>query len=643
MIPDSFFSKRYDPEGYVYFPVLHYPLNAPWETGSFKSLIVWPEPLELALNQPLLDFLVGALSSAMHHLVDFTHLLPDGEGQYLFKPNEIRSKIYGKDITDFDGIIFYAETDHHLQYLGQLVEHYKDILNNGDIQVFVGPYYNSGATRIPGKPFTSIEQLVNIYRELTKTEDDHPKFRETWIYSKNQIIPAINTFTWFTNNQDQYYRFLPNIFVSPAIKINLGYPFEYIDWNAAIYYVPYWTWIKEAMYFQKNSGIHVDSKSGIINFSDDRKKEFIAFLKGYTVPVILLDHTLSDSGISNFLTALSEMRQLYIKRIIISIAAQSSKLEKFFSRLRKADSRIKHMITEIREYSDVGEPELNQKMVDGFPVTVHQIADLESRIASIEKESNIQIKEGDNSDAEGISIQYGRVPRKVRRLKPVVRKIVRIKYEKTGNAALLRHRDIIRLFDKLSRKANAPVVFSEGKFPRPKIAFSPPLGTGCESLAEFADFTVDTFVDASLSQCLNPLLPDGIRIVDEVPVLNKIPSLSESISRHLYCIKGKIEALDESKINRFESIIINRLKGDEVVEIDIKPFISEIRRQDNHIEIALKSIDGKTVKITEVIDALIKDENIRLSDFNIVRTEQLIKLSDEEWVDPIEYVRIHVQ
>ncbi|MEH2128525.1 TIGR03936 family radical SAM-associated protein [Nostoc sp.] len=76
---------------------------------------------------------------------------------------------------------------------------------------------------------------------------------------------------------------------------------------------------------------------------------------------------------------------------------------------------------------------------------------------------------------------------------------LRVWFGKQGNMALMSHLDLIRLFDRVVRRAGLPIAFTGGFHPMPRISLATALALGATSSGEIADFEltvpveVDTF------------------------------------------------------------------------------------------------------------------------------------------------------
>ena len=62
---------------------------------------------------------------------------------------------------------------------------------------------------------------------------------------------------------------------------------------------------------------------------------------------------------------------------------------------------------------------------------------------------------------------------------------IRVKFSKHGAMKFIGHLDIMRYFQKAIRRAEIPIVFTEGFSPHMVMSFASPLGVGIESEGEY--------------------------------------------------------------------------------------------------------------------------------------------------------------
>lgn len=92
-------------------------------------------------------------------------------------------------------------------------------------------------------------------------------------------------------------------------------------------------------------------------------------------------------------------------------------------------------------------------------------------------------------------------------------RIFKIIFAKKCNMKYISHLDLVRLFQRASRRAQIPVTLSKGFSPRPKIRFKRAIKLGIESEAEEVVFQLDSSMSADdFRERLRRQLPTGIEI-----------------------------------------------------------------------------------------------------------------------------------
>jgi radical SAM-linked protein len=99
---------------------------------------------------------------------------------------------------------------------------------------------------------------------------------------------------------------------------------------------------------------------------------------------------------------------------------------------------------------------------------------------------------------------------------PVVQRI-RLRYAKRGPLRFTSHRDFARAFERALRRAGAPIAFSQGFTPHPKISYASAAPTGVASEAEYLEIGLRARVEpAELRAALDAALPPGLDVLDAV-------------------------------------------------------------------------------------------------------------------------------
>ena len=93
--------------------------------------------------------------------------------------------------------------------------------------------------------------------------------------------------------------------------------------------------------------------------------------------------------------------------------------------------------------------------------------------------------------------------------------MLRLLFEKTGNAVWISHLDLMRLFQRAFKRANLPLKHTQGYNPRPSVSIALPLSVGVESTCELLDFDLDgECVDCDeICARLNQCLVSGVKVL----------------------------------------------------------------------------------------------------------------------------------
>lgn len=151
--------------------------------------------------------------------------------------------------------------------------------------------------------------------------------------------------------------------------------------------------------------------------------------------------------------------------------------------------------------------------------------------------------------------------------------LVRVKYYKNGPIAYISHLNLAQVFTRALRRADIPVVISDGFNPRFRISFGPPLPLGIISISEYLDVKLKEEVKVEeLTERLNLVLPQGLKILRAKTIPSSADSLVKVIDRASYVITLRIKEklLDSAAKNQEDEL--RKLKQD--VEKNNKRFLN---------------------------------------------------------------------
>jgi len=105
----------------------------------------------------------------------------------------------------------------------------------------------------------------------------------------------------------------------------------------------------------------------------------------------------------------------------------------------------------------------------------------------------------------------------------------RIRFSKSEPARFTSHLDVGRALERAFRRGQLPVAWTQGKEPRPRVAFGPPLPLGMTSDAEYLDVVFARDVPETFLGTMSDVLPEGLALTAAAPVRNEAASLASAI------------------------------------------------------------------------------------------------------------------
>ncbi len=186
---------------------------------------------------------------------------------------------------------------------------------------------------------------------------------------------------------------------------------------------------------------------------------------------------------------------------------------------------------------------------------------------------------------------------------------IRIKFTKTGNMRFIGHLDILRYFQKLLRRAEVDVKYSEGFSPHPVMSFAQPLGLGDTSEGEYLDLEVCSSENSAVmlrrlneKSCPEIQMLRYVKIADETRRSNAMSNVAAADYRILF----RQEALDEQAMRDMlaqEMLVVKRKTKTKEVETDIRPMILSWEIQEEGLFVRLATGSAANCKPDTLIEA----------------------------------------
>lgn len=207
------------------------------------------------------------------------------------------------------------------------------------------------------------------------------------------------------------------------------------------------------------------------------------------------------------------------------------------------------------------------------------------------------------------------------------------------------HLDIMRYFQKVMRRANIDIAYSEGFSPHQIMSFALPLGVGITSDGEYLDVEIKTKLTSQEAiKRLNETMAEGIEIVSFRQLSEDNKNAMSIVAAADYEITfregSKPNADWENKINEFydrEEIIVTKTSKKSVKEVDIKPMIYAIAAKDGKVTMKIATGSVSNLKPELVMQAFCEYIGFEVKEFALIihRKELFANMGDENNIELI--------
>lgn len=180
----------------------------------------------------------------------------------------------------------------------------------------------------------------------------------------------------------------------------------------------------------------------------------------------------------------------------------------------------------------------------------------------------------------------------------------RIKFSKKGAMRYIGHLEVMRYFQKIMRRAQIPIAFTEGYSPHMIMSFASPLGVGAISQGEYFDIELaEPIASLEAMQRMNEVSVEGIEILSFRQIAEEKKQTGMTILAGAdYLVRGKDTPIPTewfpqiaSFLAQPEIIIMKKTKRSER-EVDIRPMIYDMHVQEDGIFMQLAAGSVQNLK-----------------------------------------------
>ena len=155
--------------------------------------------------------------------------------------------------------------------------------------------------------------------------------------------------------------------------------------------------------------------------------------------------------------------------------------------------------------------------------------------------------------------------------------IIRFRFARSGSLRYIGHLDLMRTFERSMRRAELPLLHSQGYNPRPMLVFALPLGVGIATSDDYLDMALSEERDVkSTIDALVPMLPDGLSILDGWSVPETRVSIMAIVSAASYRLRAPGIADAVSKLYERVTVLVEKKSKGQIRTLDIRPLMLSI-------------------------------------------------------------------
>ena len=193
---------------------------------------------------------------------------------------------------------------------------------------------------------------------------------------------------------------------------------------------------------------------------------------------------------------------------------------------------------------------------------------------------------------------------------PVEQRIkVLVRYGKVGALVHLGHLEVMSAFRRALRRVEAPVLWSRGFHPQPRIMFSSPLPTSMESAAEFVEIELKRPLDVpTFERLLRMAMPDELPIFEAREVPWSTPALQQRTTSYLYEVIAPtpIDAR-VAGFNAGEDTVITVEKKGKTKQVDLADIVLDLSAPEPRRALVSVKAQGAGARIRDVLRGIFGD------------------------------------
>lgn len=211
---------------------------------------------------------------------------------------------------------------------------------------------------------------------------------------------------------------------------------------------------------------------------------------------------------------------------------------------------------------------------------------------------------------------------------------IRLRFSKQGQMKFIGHLDMVRYFQKVMRRSEVDVAYSEGFSPHQKMSFAAPLSVGVLSRGEYFDLEVNSTESSKVMlERINAQNAEGVEVLSYKLLPDDAKNAMSVVAGADYKVYTDLfnQNMLDAFMNQDQIIVLKKTKKSEK-EVDIKPLIYNIKLEDDGIFMQVAQGSASNLKPDLVMDAFAKFAQVTLPEYVTYERLDMYCLGDDNLV-----------
>ena len=181
---------------------------------------------------------------------------------------------------------------------------------------------------------------------------------------------------------------------------------------------------------------------------------------------------------------------------------------------------------------------------------------------------------------------------------------IRIKFQKQGTVRFIGHLDVMRYFQKVMRRAEVDIRYSEGFSPHQIMSFASPLSVGLISHAEYVDIDVNSSGNSNgMVRRLNEVSAEGLEVLSyrELPETAKNAMSLVAAADYTLWFKEGFAPEDGSSVEDFFGKFLTFCKSETI------PFVKQTKKGERTVDLRPLICEARIAERKEYVPAMVAD------------------------------------